>query len=191
VLYAFGRHNAICYSPMSGGADRLVTPDNDLMGSYEMLSQLAPLIVEQQGKGTMSAVLLNRTIRRRRSGWELHAGGQVFGASKGRAWAGSAEPPRRAGAIFIATGPDEYFTAGYGVSVTFTPNTPGPSLAGLATVEEGYFENGRWLPGASWPGTTPSRGLPATALAAGERDAPLATTHEQGDHPAFHLVPLP
>ena len=56
-------------------------------------------------------------------------------------------PPPSAAAIFIATGPDEYFAAGSGVSVTFSPNTPGPPLAGLATVEEGTFVNGRWVPG--------------------------------------------
>jgi hypothetical protein len=30
--------------------------------------------------------------------------------------------------------------------VTFTPRTPGPEIAGLATVEAGRFENGRWRP---------------------------------------------
>jgi hypothetical protein len=131
---------------MSGGVDRLVTPDNDLSGSYEMLTQLTPLIVEQQGKGTMSAVLLNpndppQKVKVRNYTLEVSYSGPR------RAGPGaSSEPPRRAGAIFIATGPDEYFATGYGVSVTFSPNTPGPPLAGLATVEEGYFENGRWVP---------------------------------------------
>jgi hypothetical protein len=49
-------------------------------------------------------------------------------------------------AIFIAAGPDEFFAIGSGVKVTFAPNTPGPPLAGLGTVEEGTFENGRWVP---------------------------------------------
>jgi hypothetical protein len=57
------------------------------------------------------------------------------------------ETPPRAAAIFIATGSDEFFAAGNGVAVTFSPNTPGPPLAGLATVEEGVFVNGRWVPG--------------------------------------------
>jgi hypothetical protein len=38
------------------------------------------------------------------------------------------EPPLRAGAIFIATGPDEFFAAGNGVTVTFSPNPPGASV---------------------------------------------------------------
>jgi hypothetical protein len=48
-------------------------------------------------------------------------------------------------AIFIAAGPDEYYAAGTGVSVKFSPNTPGPEFAGIGTVEEGWFENGRWI----------------------------------------------
>jgi hypothetical protein len=147
ALYAFGRHNAICYSRMSGGVDRLATPDYDLSDSYDMLSQLTPLIVEQQGKGTMSAVLLNPNDPPQKvqvGNYTLEA--SYSGPRRAGPGAASSEPPRRAGAIFIATGPDEYFAAGYGVSVTFSPNTPGPPLAGLATVEEGTFVNGRWAP---------------------------------------------
>jgi len=58
ALYAFGRHDAICYSRMSGGVDRVTTPDLDLGGSYDLIAQLAPLISAHQGDGTMSAVYL-------------------------------------------------------------------------------------------------------------------------------------
>ena len=57
------------------------------------------------------------------------------------------DPPPPAAAILIQTGPDEYFAAGMGVTVRFSPNTPGPPRAGLGTVEEGVFVNGRWVPG--------------------------------------------
>ena len=49
-------------------------------------------------------------------------------------------------AILIAAGPDEYFVAGSGMTIRFSPSTPGPALAGLGTVEEGSFVNGRWVP---------------------------------------------
>ena len=146
-LYAFGRRDAIGYSRMSGGVDRLETPDKDLIGSYDLLTQLAPLILEHQGNGTMSAVLLgpNDPPQKFQVGnYTLEAtylGSQRVGPS-----ATAPEPPLRAGAIFIATGPDEYFAAGNGMTVTFSPNTPGPPLAGLATVEEGAFVSGRWVP---------------------------------------------
>ena len=42
--------------------------------------------------------------------------------------------------------------AGFGVSVSFSPNTPGPPLVGLDTVEEGSFVNGHWIPGRQLAG---------------------------------------
>jgi len=56
TLYAFGRHDAIGLSLM--GVERSATPDNDLISCYDLITQLAPLISEHQGKGTMSAVLI-------------------------------------------------------------------------------------------------------------------------------------
>ena len=50
-------------------------------------------------------------------------------------------------AIVISVGPDEYFVAGYDIQVTFTPNTPGPEIAGLARVEAGRFVKGQWIAG--------------------------------------------
>ena len=35
---------------------------------------------------------------------------------------------------------------GNNVTVTPTPGTPGPEHAGLGTIEEGIFDNGRWIP---------------------------------------------
>jgi len=61
-------------------------------------------------------------------------------------------PPRGAppsadfsAAIFIAVGPDEYYAAATGVSVKFSTKTPGPESVGIGTVEEGWFDNGRWV----------------------------------------------
>ena len=33
------------------------------------------------------------------------------------------------------------------MTVTFTPNTPGPPLVGVGTVDEGSFVDGRWVQG--------------------------------------------
>jgi hypothetical protein len=46
----------------------------------------------------------------------------------------------------MAAGPDEYLLAGNNLLVTFTPNTPGPPIAGLAGQEAGRFDNnGKWV----------------------------------------------
>ena len=148
VLYAFGRHDAIGFSPMAGGIDRRLTPDNDLISGYDLATQLTPLILEHQGTGTMSAVLLEPKDPPQK----IRLGNYTLDVAFVRPMAERRgepppEPPTLAGAIFIATGPDEYIAAGFGVSVAFSPNTPGPPLVGLETVEEGSFVNGRWVPG--------------------------------------------
>jgi len=149
VLYALGRHDAIGWTVMGLEDPRIPHPDNDLIGSFDLIAQLAPLIAEHQGKGTMSAVLLrgpNDPPQKIHLGnYTLEVGfysqPKMFGVPP------PPDPPPPAAAIFIETGPDEYFTAGSGVTVKVSPNTPGPPLAGFATVEEGTFVNGRWVPG--------------------------------------------
>jgi hypothetical protein len=148
VLYAFGRHDAIGFSPMNGGIDRRLTPDYDLISGYDLASQLTPLILEHQGKGTMTAVLLepkDPPQKIRLGNYTLEVAFVRPRAEKRGEPA--PEPPTLAGAIFISTGPDEYYAAGFGVSVSFSPNTPGPPLAGMDIVEEGTFVNGHWVPG--------------------------------------------
>jgi hypothetical protein len=146
VLYAFGRHDAIGFSPM--GIERPAVPDIELVSVYDVIAQLAPLIVEHQGKGTMSAVLL----RWNDPPQKIQVGDYTLEVSflRPRVLPGSPQPQEpfpSAAALLIATGPDEFYAAGNGVNVTFSPNTPGPPLAGLATVEEGVFVDGRWVPG--------------------------------------------
>jgi hypothetical protein len=58
--------------------------------------------------------------------------------------AAGAVPPMEAAAILIASGPDEYYLGGGGVRIAFTPDTPGPAIAGLGIVQEGRFVGGRW-----------------------------------------------
>ena len=151
ALYAFGRHDAMGFSPF--GIDR---PDRlgnspDLTGIYDLLSRMAPLILEHQGNGTMSAVLLNPKDPPQKiqlGSYTLEVAFWPIRYTMPLLMPG--EPPLAAAplaaALFIQTGPDEYFAAGSGVKVTFSPNTPGPPLAGLGTVEAGTFVDGRWVP---------------------------------------------
>lgn len=60
--------------------------------------------------------------------------------------------------LFIATGPDEFYMAGSALNITLTPNTPGPPMVGLATVEEGRFVDGRWVRGRTLPGGDTGQG---------------------------------
>ena len=159
VLYAFGRHDAIGFSAM-GAVERSNAPDTDLIGAYDLIGQLTPLILEHQGKGEMSAVLLSPDDPPQ----QIRVGNYTLEAAfmKPRVApltkATEIPPNTFASAIFIAAGPDEYYVAGSGVILTFSPDTPGPPLAGLASVEEGSFVNGRWEPGRKMAGDSTDEG---------------------------------
>jgi hypothetical protein len=158
ALYAFGRHDAIGLSVM--GIERSATPDTELINCYDMITQLAPLITEHQGKGTMSAVLLGPDDPPQK----VPLGNYTLNVTYARprvAAAAAASPQQTlpsSGAIFIATGPDEYYMAGNSVNVTFSPNTPGPGQAGLGIVEEGKFVKGSWVPGCLLAGDDTGEG---------------------------------
>jgi hypothetical protein len=157
ALYAFGRHDSMGFSPF--GIDGSRAPDTDLISGYDLLTQLAPLILAHQGKGTMSAVLLSQNSPSQK----IQVGNYTLEAACLRPRAMPGAPPPQAtllsaAAIFIAVGPDEYFVAGSGMTVAFSPNTPGPPLAGLGTVEEGSFVNGRWVPGRQLAGDETEQG---------------------------------
>jgi hypothetical protein len=151
ALYAFGRYDAIGISPF--GIDREDRLGNapDLTGIYDLLSRVAPLILAHQGNGTMSAVMMNPNDPPQKvqlGDYTLQVAYWPIRYTMPLLMPGEPPPGPRppSAAIFIAAGPDEFFAIGSGVKVTFAPNTPGPPLAGLGTVEEGTFENGRWVP---------------------------------------------
>jgi beta-galactosidase GanA len=144
ALYAFGRHDAIGYSPF--GIDRSAGGDTEFARGYDFLSQIAPLILENQGKGTMTAVLLERdgqpqTVRLGNYTIEARYSARSYGPANA-----NASPDCVAG-LFIATGPDDFVIVGRGLNVYFTSATNPSENVGLGTVEEGVFENGRWVTG--------------------------------------------
>jgi hypothetical protein len=157
VIYAFGRYDAIGVSLM--GVERSPTPDNELIRGCELIRQLAPLIAKHQGKGTMSAVLLAPNDPPQKIQVGNYTFEVSFVAPRGLPGTPALQPPFPSGvALFINTGPDEYYAAGNSASVTFAPNTPGPEHAGLGTVEEGTFVNGRWIPSRQLAGDETGQG---------------------------------
>jgi hypothetical protein len=171
LFYALGQHDAMGYAPFaidellySGNQATRPEPANlPLAKSYATAAQLAPLILEYQGKGKMAGVVVSADDPQQK----IELGDYVLTVSYPRgsrpaaipppAPAPSGQPP--AGAIFISVGPDEYVIAGSGqATVTFSPNTAGPPIAGVLSIEEGSFVNGRWTPGRRLNGDETSQG---------------------------------
>ena len=155
AFFGIGQHAAIGYSPFGvNNADRwgehrpgsnspasTEIENLPLARAYALLAQMTPLILEAQAKGTIAAAWLNTQFPKQ----DIPLGNYVVNVDLQR---NRRNPvPALGYAIVISVGPDEYFVAGHDVQVTFTPNTPGPEIAGLARVEAGRFVKGQWIPG--------------------------------------------
>ena len=116
AIYAFGACNAIGYSPF--GADQFAGSDLELARAYDFLSSVSPLILANQGKGTMTAVLLdatNATQTFQLGNYKIEA---KFWVPPAWTHATNALPGPIAG-LFISTGPDDYIVMGRNLAVNF------------------------------------------------------------------------
>jgi hypothetical protein len=160
AFFAIGQFRSIGYSPF--GIDNLAQlvrsgpdapqpagsqplPDLETMPfsvAYRTLGQLAPFILEHQAKGTIAAASLNR----QHPDQQIKLGDYILNVGLPRNRRTPDVVPDVSGyGIFMATGPNEYLMAGNNLQITFTPNTPGPQIAGIARQENGHFENGKWV----------------------------------------------
>jgi hypothetical protein len=159
ALMAVGKYNTIGFSPFGIDGNRPIPPE--LAATYSMLNQLSPMILAHQGTDTITAVRLNQgdppkqvklgnyTLTFHYTGRSMHVPpqpkGQVIPSQPFGPAEAAPEPPLEAAAILISTGPDEYYFAGGGMSIDFTPNTPGPQNVGLGDVQQGKFVDGKWV----------------------------------------------
>jgi hypothetical protein len=137
VFYALGEHAAMGVSPFA--IDSLYPPeDASLRRSYGVLRQVAPLILEQQGKGAMLGFLLDAEhsrITRDLGGYEVEITLDL----------GFDYNSQRGYGLIIASGPDEFTGVGYGFRVAFHAKAPDKAQIGICAVDEGEFRNGKWL----------------------------------------------
>ena len=110
--------------------------------AYNILSQLKPEITAAQATGNISAVILNRID----SIQLINMGGYQIQVTPRKNWSGVTQVDMGYGLI-INSGPDAFTVAGSNIDFTFVPTSPGPKMAGLASVREGVYENGVWKQG--------------------------------------------
>ena len=156
AFYAFGQLNAMCYSPFS--IESLQNPeDNEVSKAYDVLSQLSPLILVNQGKGTIAGVVLDSASQVAR----IKLGDYVFIVRHEYSWPYAqhteGDNPRFGGMI-IMVGPDEYYIAGRGIVVTFATSADDGSRAGIGSLDAGKFIDGKWVPGLRMNGDQSHQG---------------------------------
>ena len=162
AFFAIGQHASIGYSPFGiDNAGRLVAlrPDAGapppaevenlpLPKAYAVLSQLAPLILEHQASGTIAAVSLSA----QHPSQSLPLGSYTVNVGLRRNRRNPSEVAPMGYGLVLILGPDEYLVAASDIQVTFTPATPGPPIAGLASVWAGRYLGGKWVPGRKLSG---------------------------------------
>jgi beta-galactosidase GanA len=92
----------------------------------------------------------------------LSYGRASFGPFNGEAAPGN--PTARGGAIIAELSPDEYLVAGYDVRVVFEPATSSSKHYMMARVEEGHYDNGKWVFDRLWNGDQIDWGLNLTSI---------------------------
>jgi uncharacterized protein DUF5597/glycosyl hydrolase family 42 (putative beta-galactosidase) len=169
ALVAFGKYGAIGFSPFF--IERRVGPDTDLATAYRLISEMAPAITAHQGTDKITAVRMtlgDPPLKVELGDYTLELtfvgsrrvpiapqppGQRATGqqpprppAVQGGLGQRGPQGPPQGSAILVASGADEFVMAGMGGSmrITFAPKTPGPSVVGLADVQEGRFVDGTW-----------------------------------------------
>jgi hypothetical protein len=113
-----------------------------LSQAFLTLSQIAPQILEHQSKGTIAGVAVDKQTRRKGEIGELHP---ERGVARGR---GAPASFPTSSATVYSWRPARTSTCWRAIicMITFTPDTPGPPIAGLAEQEAGRFDNnGKWV----------------------------------------------
>jgi hypothetical protein len=115
-------------------------------GGYDILAQLAPLILDHQGKKEMAGFLPEGPEQR--APQQARLGDYTLNVTYERpSTQGAQASDAVSGGLAIAVGPDEFIFAGTGLVVTFEAAAPGPPLVGILSVQEGKFVEGQWQPG--------------------------------------------
>ncbi|MFZ0454015.1 MAG: DUF5597 domain-containing protein [Ignavibacteriaceae bacterium] len=152
AYYAFAQHNVMGYSPFS--IESLPDPsDNQVSKGYDVLAQLTPLILSNQGKGTMAGVILDSAGQKA----EIKLGDYIFVVNHEYSWSYApkteGENPRYGGMIIMVS-PDEYYVAGRGMVITFRSASNDDKIVGIGSDDEGKFVDlaagqagGKWIPG--------------------------------------------
>ena len=138
VFYALGQEAGFGFSPFA--IEDETDPKGDLALSYNEIARIAPLLLQHQAAGDVHGFTLDKShsqVDFTLSGYTVHVSlDEIFGFHAESGFG-----------LIMATGPDEFLGAGKGFKVTFTPRSATGPRVGIAAVDEGRFQAGKWIPG--------------------------------------------
>ncbi len=151
ALFVFGKMDAMCFSPFA--VDR-----SGLGGepAYLALAQLAPAIMENQGKGTIFGWILGPGTMNNRASDQGTAGNYKVsvkagaapaagGGGGGGARGGGGGRAQGSSGMIITLGPDEFYILQSLTSITFEPKAPEKGKLTVDLLEEGKIVDGKWV----------------------------------------------
>ena len=145
AFHAIGHYNAVGFSPFSieNGDEKM---NIEISSAYKLLDKLSPLILQNQGKGTINGVLFDKTDNKQ----EIKLGDYTltFSHDLNLGWSPKSKEDNWpiTGGLIIQLAPDEFIVAGTGIVATFEPLAANLN-AGIAQIDEGNFKDGKWIPG--------------------------------------------
>ena len=151
AFYTLGELDGIGFGPFA--IETLAHPETDsLTDAYRVLRQIAPLVLANQGKGTMRGFkaplsyegVVDETPR------TFDLGGYTITASMVDSRTPKATQTIAAhGGLIIQTGKDEFLVAGRGVILRFADAAKSGDQVGVEQIVDGEFVDGRWI-GGRW-----------------------------------------
>ena len=139
VFYALGQEAGFGFSPFAIED----APENDAKGelaaSYHALASIAPLLLEHQSAADVHGFVLDKahpSVDFTIDGYTLHVTlDEIFGFHTESGFG-----------LIMADGPDAFLGLGKGFRVAFIPRSS-QLHSGIASIDEGVFDNGKWVPG--------------------------------------------
>lgn len=156
AFFAFGNYNCLSFSPFS--IESTDHPEEEpIAKAYAILKQIMPLITTYQPQGNVTGFLLSKDS----SAQQITLGNYHLTVKHDYTLGWSPEAKNDSwpltGCIIISAAPDEFYLAGTGTVITFESTTSG-KRAGFLSIDEGRFENEKWIAGRRMNGDQDHQG---------------------------------
>jgi beta-galactosidase GanA len=156
AFFAFGNYNCLSFSPFS--IESTEHPEKEPIGkAYNILKQVSHLIARHQPSGNTRGFLLDKDS----SAKEITMGNYrlTINHEYKLGWSAGAKNDiwPLAGGLIISVSPDEFYVTGTAIVITFA-STVANKKAGFISIDEGTFENEKWIPGRRMNGDQDHQG---------------------------------
>jgi hypothetical protein len=150
VYYALGEEAGMGFSPFAIESE---ASDTDPLGeSYRTIAEIAAKLAEHQSAGDVHGFVLDQehnAVDFTMNGYTLHVTlDEIFGGQASNGFG-----------VVMGDGKDAFVGAGKGFKVTFKPRPETGEHVGIGSIDEGRFEDGKWVPGRRLNGDENAQGV--------------------------------